>query len=639
MLSSLSNESKNLYEPTIETKRIIERIAKNVLNNPGIAIVELIANSWDSGATKVDIEWPTVDKKYFSISDNGSGMTDTEFKEQWLAVGYNRVEHQAINISISDPTTGRTYMRRTFGKNGIGKFAAFCFSDKIRLSTSKEGKQNNYLLTRNIATGMFDVHIEDSIEKNNSGTSICTVDNTHIRYPEEEIITYIAQRFVFAPLFEIYLNREKISLDVIPDRYVTKQTVKISDHDTITVTIIEKDESDSTVRWSGIAWLVNGRIVGDFSWKHFEDKKIVDGRTELAKKYTIIIIADCLVDIVNEDWTEFDSTSDLYKESVLKISDVINEFILSTTKTRREEKAKIIKNKTKGDVAELGCISKIKIEKFIDEALINCPSIKEGDLEGLVKILSTLEKSSGKFGIIEKMASFDPKDWDTLNSIISEWTITSAKEVLDEIQGRLMMIEELRRRVDNNETLEVQELQPIIEKCLWVFGPEFDSIEYTSNVSIARCFQKYIGKRTDVKTSGNRPDFTIIPDGSLSFYSTPAYGDDQTENGISKLIILELKAPSVALSRDDKSQPAKYYDEFLSLGMISESTQVVAYIIGSKTQKTLPLTVSRDGNLTTRVMLFPTLLNLAEGRLFNLRRKIQEAPFLQTPLLVPHQEH
>jgi hypothetical protein len=636
MLTPHKISSHKSYSPTIETKRIIERIAKNVLKNPDVAIVELIANSWDSGATRVYIEWPTNEDQTFSITDNGSGMTDQEFKERWSAVGYNRLEHQNINIQISDPRTGITYTRRTFGKNGIGKFAAFCFAEKIRVSTTKDGKQNNYLLTRNIANGLFDVEVESEGESNVPGTCIYAIENKQIRHPESEISIYIAQRFVFAPLFEIYLNNVKITLDAIPDRFLEKIPVMIDVNHELTVTIVQKEESDATIRWSGVAWLVNGRRVGDFSWKDFDDNKFLDGRTELAKKYTIIIEADCLVDIINEDWTEFNKTSSLYKDAVSKVSGVINDFISRATRVKREEKAKFVKYNTKKDRENLGSISKDKIEAFIDEAVTNCPSIKEGDLESLVKILSTLEKTSGKFGIIEKMSSFDPLDWDNLHAIISDWTVAAAKEVLDEIQGRLKMIDELRRRVENNDTLEVQELQPIMEKCLWIFGPEFDSIEYTSNVSIANCFQKFMNTRTTVKTSKNRPDFIIIPNSAISFYSTPSYGDDQTEDGISKLIILELKAPSVALGRDDKSQTAKYWEEFISIGLITEKTNVVAYLLGSKTQRAFSMEPHKEGNFTAHVMLFPTLLNRAESRLFNLRRRIQGAPFLQSPVLETH---
>ena len=254
-----------------------------------MAIVELIANAWDSGATRVDIEWPTIENPSFSISDNGSGMTDVEFKERWSAIGYNRHDHQSIDIQIPDPRTGITYTRRTFGKNGIGKFAAFCFAEKVRVSTSKEGIQNNYLLTRNIANGLFDVEVEKEGKSSVSGTCIYAIENKQIRYPESEISIYIAQRFVFAPLFEIYLNDERITLAVIPDRYLEKIPVEIDLNHEIYVTIVQKEESDATIRWSGVAWLVNGRRVGDFSWKDFDDSKFIDGRTELAKKYTLII--------------------------------------------------------------------------------------------------------------------------------------------------------------------------------------------------------------------------------------------------------------------------------------------------------------------------------------------------------------
>lgn len=283
MLTPHNEKSDKSYTPNVETKRIIDKIAKNVLNNPDIAIIELIANAWDSGATRVDICWPTKEDPSFSIHDNGSGMTDSEFKERWSTVGYNRLEHQSINIQIKDPKTGNSYKRRTFGKNGIGKFAAFCFAEKIRVSTSKEEKQNNYLLTRNIATGLFDVEIEKDGKFVAPGTCIYGVENKKIRYPESEISIYIAQRFVFAPLFEIYLNNVKISLEAIPDRYLEKITVEIDTENALTVTIVQKEESDSTIRWSGVAWLVNGRRVGDFSWKDFDDNKFVDGRTELEK--------------------------------------------------------------------------------------------------------------------------------------------------------------------------------------------------------------------------------------------------------------------------------------------------------------------------------------------------------------------
>ncbi len=56
--------------------RFLESWAGSIITNPSTAIVELVANCWDSYATEVNISWPDPKKnKQFSISDNGKGMT------------------------------------------------------------------------------------------------------------------------------------------------------------------------------------------------------------------------------------------------------------------------------------------------------------------------------------------------------------------------------------------------------------------------------------------------------------------------------------------------------------------------------------------------------------------------------------
>ena len=52
-----------------------------------------------------------------------------------------------------------------------------------------------------------------------------------------------------------------------------------------------------------------------------------------------------------------------------------------------------------------------------------------------------------------------------------------AKIVLDEIQTRLKLISELKIKIEMKGIDEVQQLQPLFEKGLWMFGPQFESIE------------------------------------------------------------------------------------------------------------------------------------------------------------------
>ncbi|HEU6438188.1 MAG TPA: ATP-binding protein [Nitratidesulfovibrio sp.] len=619
-----------LFAPKINP-RIVTKATKNIIEKPTIAILELIANSWDAGATRVEIIIPSSQSVPFSITDNGHGMTLEDFQNHWLEVGYNRLIDQGDTVSVR--LHDEELHRKAFGRNGIGKFAIFCFADKFMLSTSSNGKETRCTISKNIATSLFDINDVNEIDSIKTGTTIKTLEPTGVRLNEQHIISEIAQRFVFDENFEIIINGKKLTHDDIDSKLIQEETLHIDEENTIKITIITRKETDQTLRFSGIGWRVHGRLVGDPSWALIDEDRLLDGRTTQARRHAVIVDASCLASAVNEDWTNFDTTDPVYIKASEIVSNTVSSFISSLNKDSRNQRITIIKERTRDNLSKLGEISKLKIENFITDIVHKCPSIKEKDFENIVKSLATLETSSGKYGIIEKLAALTGEEWDKLKDVISDWTVTMAKDALDEIKGRLLLIDELRRLTEDVTTLEVQELQPIMEKCLWIFGPEFESIEYSPNQAIATCFQKLMGKRTPVKTSRNRPDFTILPDSAVSFHAAPSYGDDYAENGIGSLVILELKAPSIAIGRDEKHQPSKYYDEFKATGLVSSETRVTAFVLGSKTQKTLQMDPLREGNLTTNIMLFPTLLQRAESRLLNLREKVKTAPCLSKPIL------
>lgn len=434
-------------------------------------------------------------------------------------------------------------------------------------------------------------------------------------------------------LILIYINSKHVDINSIPKDKITHDRIELDSKEFVDIDIIERNEKERNLRWSGIAWIVNGRRVGDSSWEGL-NTRFIDGRTELSRRYLICVHADILSDIVNEDWTSFDTTSNKYKDVAKNLFSYIRKFVDRINSRDATKKIKNIRQRTGLFTEKLPPSLKVKMNSFIDTAVVQCPSIQESDFEHLVKILATLESSQNKYAILSKLASLSNDDWDKLDAIIDEWTIAVAKEVLDEIQHRLNLINELRRVTSNVSSYEVQELQPIMEKCLWIFGPEYESIEYTSNQAIATCFQKYMGKKASIPTTKNRPDFTIIPDGAVSFYSTPAY-DDGHEDGIERLIIVELKAPGVKIGRDEKSQPMKYYDEFRALGMVTEQSRATAFVLGAQKDAKLPIKPFVEGPIEVRVMLFSTLLSRAESRLLRLRDRLNldsRAPFLQQQL-------
>lgn len=89
-MKTTSNEQL-LLSPIFEAD-YLRRTHKTLTSNPVIALTELVANAWDSGASNVKIVLPEEGKNEISIEDNGSGMSDEEFKERWMTLSYNRLE-------------------------------------------------------------------------------------------------------------------------------------------------------------------------------------------------------------------------------------------------------------------------------------------------------------------------------------------------------------------------------------------------------------------------------------------------------------------------------------------------------------------------------------------------------------------
>lgn len=110
-----------------------------------VAIAELIANSWDAGATKVYITIPTATEYQPKISeivieDNGEGMSDDEVEEAYLVVGRNR--------RLDDGNRKRS--RPVMGRKGIGKLAGFGLASEMEVITWQGSSSTSFKLDAKI---------------------------------------------------------------------------------------------------------------------------------------------------------------------------------------------------------------------------------------------------------------------------------------------------------------------------------------------------------------------------------------------------------------------------------------------------------------------------------------------------------
>jgi hypothetical protein len=242
--------------------------------------------------------------------------------------------------------------------------------------------------------------------------------------------------------------------------------------------------------------------------------------------------------------------------------------------------------------------------------------------------LVNLELSENKYDLINRLKELSPGGLDDLDEVLKDWSVGYAKILLDEIGSRLSLLKQLEQVLYSGKADEVHELQPLFERGLWIFGPEFESIEYTSNKGMTKVIHDLFGDKT--KASLNRPDFVILPDSSIGLYACPSFNENFEENGFSKVVIIELKAPGLKLGQTEINQPERYANELYSKGVLRRKlSKVICFIIGETIEDGWDgeRTV-RDGDIIIQPMLYDLVIRKAKRRLFNLYDKLKAAPFI-----------
>lgn len=611
--------------------RFLESWAGSIITNPTTAIVELVANCWDAYSTEVNITWPAInEERQFSIKDNGLGMTLKEFQYVWRAMSYDRVTR--YGATIKPPPDVQGLPRPVFGRNGKGRFASFCFSSEYLISSKKNGEQFTCRVYRTPEKPLVIEELE-FINKDvyGHGTEIKGIGTIpRITLTEDQVRESLGSRFLANPDFRVYLNGSQISFNDIADSCLSVHEVDIPNVGIMKILHIDTLKADRTTKQHGIAWWVLNRAVGECKWRGSDFQRILDGRTSEAKRYIFIVQADFLneANAVKDDWSWFKDDNDTWKTVHPIAQDKIKEIIHENSKAEREVKRQSVIERIGSTANTLPPMSKERVVTFINEVVDNCPNFGEQEIFQLSSILTKLEKAKSRYGLLEVLHNQDPKDLDALHEVLTKWTIGMAKIVLDEIQNRLKLISELKAKIQVAGIDEVHELQPLFEKGLWMFGPQFESIEFTSNRGMTNVIRELFGVKMG-KGSLNRPDFVILPDSSVGFYARSSYDEDYNEDGVEHVVIVDLKTTKLSLGSKEKEQVWKYVKELKAKGHVKKSTRVDGFILGDQIESGEGGTRTEDNNQVKIIpMLYGTILTRAEKRLLNLHYKVKDAPFL-----------
>ena len=110
-------------------------IGRDLVTNEYVAIFELVKNSFDANASRVDIEFDPA-RGSISISDDGHGMSSDDIREKWLFVAYSEKADSQSDSYRDKIKPGGQFA----GNKGIGRFACDTLGESLSLYSRRTAR-------------------------------------------------------------------------------------------------------------------------------------------------------------------------------------------------------------------------------------------------------------------------------------------------------------------------------------------------------------------------------------------------------------------------------------------------------------------------------------------------------------------
>jgi hypothetical protein len=230
--------------------------------------------------------------------------------------------------------------------------------------------------------------------------------------------------------------------------------------------------------------------------------------------------------------------------------------------------------------------------------------------------------------LIEKLSKLSDEDIVGLDRLLSEWTVRDALTVLDEIDRRLVVVEALTKLSGDKKAYELHALHPLVTEARWLFGPEIDSPEFSSNVSPSTAMKKVFGKRVGDHVFENprhRPDLIILPDATISGVATEHFDEASGLSILRDILLIELKRGDSEIGRDQVYQACSYVEDLLASNLLDGQPYFRAFVVGHRISSKIERVLKIGENPPRGRVEATTYLQLvrtAEKRLFRLRERL-----------------
>lgn len=596
-----------------------------IAEDAGMALTELVANAWDAGASLVDLTIPETTGETLVVEDDGHGMTADQFRDRWMMLGYDRLKRQGVEVEF--PPLRQGWRRYAYGRSGMGRHGLLCFADRYAVETWRDGEATCVDIATPRLLTPFGIENELRALRDGHGTRIAVA--VERRLPAAgEIRALLAAGFLHDPRFLVRVNGEAVTTADLSGA-IDRTAIRLDGHPPVSVSVVDATRAGRGGSHAGLSFWVNGRRVGMPSWT-IDGESLIDAHGPIAKRYAIVVQAgEEWLPEVGKDWRGFRPGA-MVDAMRLAVRDYVSVWLDHWRGTVSEECSEDALMRHRMAFGRLTPMQRAGVATFTRELVKSTPAVSQDVLSAAVLAAIRLEQSRGGSGLLDRLSVFGDSDIEGLSRLLDQWTVRDALTVLDEIDHRMAVLATLDQLSGDPTIDELQVLHPLVAQSRWLFGAEFDSAEYVSNVSLRTAAEKIFKKRLspmDFSNHRKRPDLVMLADATCCVVGAEGFGPgDERLIRQQKVLLVELKRGGHVLQREDLWQTLGYLDDFYRCGALDGPSQmtafVVGHLIGDNAEIEMPFVAGGLVRGSVRAVTYGQLTRSAHCRLLQMKDRI-----------------
>jgi Histidine kinase-, DNA gyrase B-, and HSP90-like ATPase len=595
---------------------------------PDVALGELVANAWDAGAQRVDIRIPEESGDSLRVADNGTGFTKDQFFERWMKLAYNRQKHQGPYADFPPGHQGKK--RRAYGRNGQGRHGLLCFGDSYEVETTRNGELHRFRVRASSGEEAIHGDLIETRKASGHGTQLIVQVTRRLPDPDR-IRDVLASRFLYDPTFSIVVNGKSLALDNLQG-LTEKRIVEVHDPESdrkvkLFIFAVEGDAGRNKHQ-SGVAFWVGSRLVGDPGWI-VGGVPVLDGRTRLGRRLTFIVRSDDFpFEDVEHDWTRFKPTA-LVKRMMHSVVEAVQDVLNTVMTAHVQDTAEEALTGVRSQLDDLAPGERLEVAEAVESVAAHHPLLAPSSIAAVMSGVIAVKRKSSPQALIERIMQLPEEDQAGLQRILDEWTVRDALTVLDEIGRRIKVVEVLQKLVDDPSIDEVHVIHPLVTKARWLFGPEYESPLYASNVSLRNAVSRVFTERIRGDAFENprkRIDLLFLPNSTLSVVATEDVDGTTQLATMRRVLLIELKKGGSKIGREEMMQTEGYVEDLLHCGLLDGPPFIQAFVVGRELNErtTAIKTMGVPEQARVQAVTFGQLIRTANARLFRVRETVQE---------------